>query len=63
LLIDRHRHKKPLLFRIVNHTWHRGPAYTEGPRLIEAATVAADGEAINVHIPLTFRKRGGRNWW
>jgi hypothetical protein len=26
----------------------------------EWATVAADGETITVHIPLTFRKRGGR---
>ena len=24
------------------------------------ATVSADGETITVHIPLTFRKRGGR---
>ena len=24
------------------------------------ATVSADGESITVHIPLTFRKRGGR---
>ena len=24
------------------------------------ATVAADGETITVHVPMTFRKRGGR---
>jgi hypothetical protein len=24
------------------------------------ATVAADGETITIHIPMTFRKRGGR---
>ena len=24
------------------------------------ATVSADGETITVHIPLTFRKHGGR---
>ena len=24
------------------------------------ATVSADGEAITVHTPITFRKRGGR---
>ena len=24
------------------------------------ATVSADGETITVHIPMTFRKRGGR---
>jgi hypothetical protein len=24
------------------------------------ATVSADGETITVHIPITFRKRGGR---
>jgi hypothetical protein len=27
---------------------------------VTRATVSADGEAITVHIPLTFRKRGGR---
>jgi hypothetical protein len=27
---------------------------------VKRATVAADGETITVHIPLTFRKRGGR---
>ena len=26
----------------------------------DAATASADGETITVHIPLTFRKRGGR---
>jgi hypothetical protein len=26
----------------------------------DAATVSADGETVTVHIPLTFRKRGGR---
>jgi hypothetical protein len=26
----------------------------------QRATVLADGETIHVHIPLTFRKRGGR---
>ena len=26
----------------------------------QRATVSADGETITVHIPLTFRKRGGR---
>jgi hypothetical protein len=26
------------------------------------ATVLADGETITVHIPLKFRKRGGRKW-
>jgi len=24
------------------------------------ATVSADGETITIHIPMTFRKRGGR---
>ena len=24
------------------------------------ATISADGETITVHIPITFRKRGGR---
>jgi hypothetical protein len=24
------------------------------------ATVAADGKTINVHVPMTFRKRGGQ---
>ncbi len=24
------------------------------------ATVSADGETIRIHIPMTFRKRGGR---
>jgi hypothetical protein len=24
------------------------------------ATVSADGETITVHVPMTFRKRGGR---
>ena len=28
---------------------------------MKRATVSADGETITVHIPLTFRKRGGRN--
>jgi hypothetical protein len=27
---------------------------------VTRATVSADGETITVHIPLTFRKRGGR---
>jgi hypothetical protein len=27
---------------------------------VKRATVEADGETITVHIPLTFRKRGGR---
>jgi hypothetical protein len=27
---------------------------------VKRATVAVDGETITVHIPLTFRKRGGR---
>ena len=27
---------------------------------MKKATVSADGETITVHIPLTFRKRGGR---
>ncbi len=27
---------------------------------MKRATVSADGETITVHIPLTFRKRGGR---
>jgi hypothetical protein len=27
---------------------------------VNRATVSADGETITVHIPLTFRKRGGR---
>ena len=27
---------------------------------MKRATVSADGEANTVHIPLTFRKRGGR---
>jgi hypothetical protein len=27
---------------------------------MKQATVSADGETITVHIPLTFRKRGGR---
>jgi hypothetical protein len=27
---------------------------------VKWATVSADGETITVHIPLTFRKRGGR---
>jgi hypothetical protein len=27
---------------------------------VTRATVSADGEAITVHIPITFRKRGGR---
>jgi ABC-type nitrate/sulfonate/bicarbonate transport system substrate-binding protein len=27
---------------------------------VTQATVSADGETITVHIPLTFRKRGGR---
>jgi hypothetical protein len=27
---------------------------------VKRATVSADGETITVHIPLTFRKRGGR---
>jgi hypothetical protein len=27
---------------------------------VTRATFSADGEAITVHIPLTFRKRGGR---
>ena len=27
---------------------------------MKGATVSADGETITVHIPLTFRKRGGR---
>ena len=27
---------------------------------VKRATVSADGEMITVHIPLTFRKRGGR---
>jgi hypothetical protein len=26
----------------------------------EQATVSSDGEAITIHIPMTFRKRGGR---
>jgi hypothetical protein len=27
---------------------------------VTRATVAADGETITVHVPMTFRKRGGR---
>jgi hypothetical protein len=27
---------------------------------VTRATVSADGETINVHIPIAFRKRGGR---
>ena len=27
---------------------------------MKRATVSADGEAITVHVPMTFRKRGGR---
>ena len=27
---------------------------------MKRATVSADGETITVHIPMTFRKRGGR---
>lgn len=27
---------------------------------MKRATVSADGETIVVHIPMTFRKRGGR---
>ncbi|MBP7586393.1 MAG: hypothetical protein KBA72_00460 [Thermoanaerobaculia bacterium] len=27
---------------------------------MKRATISADGETITVHIPLTFRKRGGR---
>ena len=27
---------------------------------VKRATVSADGETIAVHIPMTFRKRGGR---
>jgi hypothetical protein len=27
---------------------------------VTRATISADGETITVHIPLTFRKRGGR---
>jgi hypothetical protein len=27
---------------------------------VNRATVSADGETITVHIPITFRKRGGR---
>ena len=27
---------------------------------MKQATAAADGEAITVHVPMTFRKRGGR---
>jgi hypothetical protein len=27
---------------------------------VKRATVSVDGETITVHIPLTFRKRGGR---
>jgi hypothetical protein len=27
---------------------------------VTRATVSADGETITVHIPITFRKRGGR---
>jgi hypothetical protein len=27
---------------------------------VKRATVSADGETITVHIPMTFRKRGGR---
>jgi len=27
---------------------------------VKRATVSADGETITIHIPLTFRKRGGR---
>ena len=29
-------------------------------RSVKRATISADGETITVHIPLTFRKRGGR---
>jgi hypothetical protein len=27
---------------------------------VERATVSADGETITVHVPMTFRNRGGR---
>jgi hypothetical protein len=55
------------------HARRRGPAEAERARRAGAgsgrrqegssvtrATVSADGETITVHIPLTFRKRGGR---
>ena len=35
-------------------------ARAKGVNTTYVATVSADGETINVHIPLTFRKRGGR---
>ena len=28
--------------------------------MMTSATVSADGETITIHIPMTFRKRGGR---
>ena len=37
----------------------RGSGQQEGGG-VKRATVSADGETITVHIPLTFRKRGGR---
>jgi hypothetical protein len=30
------------------------------PATTARTTVSADGESITVHIPLTFRRRGGR---
>ena len=37
----------------------RGGGQQEGGS-VTRAVVSADGETITVHIPLTFRKRGGR---
>ena len=37
----------------------RGGGQQEGSG-VTRATVSADGETITVHIPITFRKRGGR---
>src|SRR6188508_3224447 len=38
----------------------RGGGQQEGRGMNTRATVSADGETITIHIPMTFRKRGGR---
>jgi hypothetical protein len=30
---------------------------------MKQATSGPDGETTTVHIPITFRKRGGGSWW
>ena len=45
----------PILRR---HRLHEHRARENGG--VTRATVSTDGETITVHIPLTFRKRGGR---